>query len=85
MSEFEVESFSCCFGFVVFVLLFVHLGYELLVVGGDFEQVFFHEEFEVVEYVFFFGVGEEDAVDVSDVDGFEFVDYCVSYACFVHV
>ena len=40
MSELEVESFSCCFGFLVLVLLFVHLGYELLIVGGDFEQVF---------------------------------------------
>ena len=66
-------------------MLFVHLGYELFIVGRDFEHVFFHEEFEVVEHVFFFGVREEDAVDVSEVYGFEFVDYCVSYACFVHV
>ena len=63
MPELEVDSLSCCFRLQILVLLFVHPGYELLIVGGDFEQVFFHEEFEVVEHVFFFGVGEEDAVD----------------------
>lgn len=46
---------------------------------------FFHEQFEVGEHVFFFGVGEEYAFDFGDAYVFEFVDYGVAYACFVHV
>jgi hypothetical protein len=42
VSEFHVDSFLCCFGLQILVLLFVDLSYELFVVSDDFEQFFLH-------------------------------------------
>ena len=84
MPELEVDSLLGCAGLQVFVLLLVDLSYELLVVSGDLELSFLHEQFQMVQHLFFFNVCEEDALNVAHLDSFKLVDYGVSYASFVN-